>query len=70
MTGRLLLLLAGELASVGRLFAVIQRAIDDGSHKFAARYDARGVPVELFTDSLRNAVDDEWGFDVRRFGRR
>jgi hypothetical protein len=59
-----------ELASVGRLFRVIQRAIDAKAHKLAVRYGARGVPVEVFMDSIQYVADDEWGFDVRRFRRR
>ena len=61
---------AGELASVSRLFRVIQRAIDAKAHKLSVRYGARGVPVEVFMDSIQYVADDEWGFDVRRFRRR
>jgi hypothetical protein len=61
---------AAELASVARLFRVIQRAIDGGVHMFSVRYGARGVPVALAMDGRRYVADDEWGFDVRRFRRR
>ena len=61
---------AGDLASVPRLFRVIQTAIDDKAHKLSVRYGARGVPLEVFMDPIQYAVDDEWGFDVRRFKRR
>jgi len=61
---------ASDLASVPRLFRVIQRAITDKAHKLTVRYGARGVPVEVFMDSIQYAADDEWGFDVRRFKRR
>jgi hypothetical protein len=61
---------ASDLASVPRLFRVIQRAINDKAHKLTVRYGARGVPVEVFMDQIQYAADDEWGFDVRRFKRR
>ena len=61
---------AGELASVGRLFRVIQGAIDAQVHKLNVAYGARGVPVEVFMDTIQYVADDEWGFDVRRFERR
>jgi hypothetical protein len=52
------------------MFREIRRAINDRAHKLTVRYGARGVPVEVFMDPIQYAVDDEWGFDVRRFRRR
>ena len=62
--------MAGELASVPRLFREIRRAIRRPVHRLNVGYGARGVPTSVFTDPIQNAVDDEGGFDVRRFKRR
>lgn len=61
---------ARALASVPRLFRQIQLAIDRPVHRLNLRYGARGVPVTVFTDPIEYAVDDEGGYDVRRFKRR
>jgi hypothetical protein len=59
---------AGELATVPRLFREVRRAIKLPVHRLNVKYSStRGVPVEVFTDPIQGAVDDEGGFRVRRF---
>ena len=53
-----------------RLFREVKRAIKRPVHRLNVTYGARGVPVDMFTDRIEDAVDDEGGFDVRRFKRR
>jgi len=61
---------AGEIATVPRMFREIQELIDMKAHRLTVRYGARGVPAEVQSDPIQYAVDDEGGFDVRRFKRR
>jgi hypothetical protein len=61
---------AGRLATVPRLFREIREAIDGPAHRLDVTYGARGVPVDVFTDPIQFAVDDENGFGTRRFKRR
>jgi hypothetical protein len=61
---------AGDLATVPRLFREIRQAIDGPAHRLDVHYGARGVPVDVFTDPIQFAVDDENGFGTRRFKRR
>jgi hypothetical protein len=62
---------AGDLATVPRLFREVRRAIKLPVHRLNVKYSStRGVPVEVSTDPIEGAVDDEGGFVVRRFKRR
>jgi hypothetical protein len=59
-----------QLATVPRMFRQIQRLIDAKAHRLTVRYGARGLPVDVFSDPIQNAVDDEGGFGTCRFKRR
>jgi Family of unknown function (DUF6174) len=61
---------ASDLATIPRLFRQIQQAISDKAHKLTVTYGARGVPVEIYTDPIQYAADDESGVSIRRFKRR
>ena len=61
---------AGDLATVPRLFREIKRAIKRPVHRLNVNYGARGVPTEVFTDPIQLVVDEQGGFNVRRFKRR
>lgn len=59
-----------EIASVPRLFRVIQRAIDGKVHRLTVRYGARGMPSKISIDSVQYIADEEQYFNTRRFRRR
>ena len=59
-----------EIATVPRLFRVIQKAIDAKSHKLTVRYGTYGVPKQISIDRIENVVDEEQYFTIRRFKRR
>jgi Family of unknown function (DUF6174) len=61
---------AGQRATVPRLFREIQQAINIPAHRLDVRYGARGVPVDVYSDPIQYAADDEIGFATRRFKRR
>jgi hypothetical protein len=55
------------VATVPRLHALIQGAID---HRFASidvRYGRRGVPRSISLDRFAMAVDDEIAYTIKRF---
>lgn len=54
-------------ATVRRLFARIQEAIDDRVTLLTTGYDDRGVPRELFVDTSLMIADEERGVRVVRF---
>lgn len=56
-----------SVATVPRLFKVIQGAIDDGVAKLSVTYSKRGVPRSISIDRIAGAVDDEIGYTVKRF---
>ena len=59
-----------EIATVPRLFRVIQKAIDAKAHKLTVRYGTYGVPKQISIDRIENVVDEEQYFTIRRFKRR
>lgn len=59
-----------EIATVPRLFSVIQKAIDKKAHKLTVTYGALGVPTKISIDSIKNVIDEEQYFEIRRFKRR
>lgn len=54
-------------ATVWRLFARIQEAIDDEVAGLTVTYDRRGVPRELWIDVSHMMADEEHGVRVVRF---
>jgi len=59
-----------EIATVPRLFKVIQKAIDEKSHKLTVTYGTYGVPTKISIDRIANVIDEEQYFTIRRFKRR
>jgi hypothetical protein len=59
-----------DIATVPRLFKVIQQAIDKKSHKLTVSYGTYGVPKQISIDSIANVIDEEQYFTIRRFKRR
>jgi Family of unknown function (DUF6174) len=59
-----------DIATVPRLFKIVQRAIDKKSHKLTVSYGTYGVPKQISIDSIANVIDEEQYFTVRRFKRR
>jgi hypothetical protein len=59
-----------EIATVPRLFKVIQTAIDEKSHKLTVTYGTYGVPKQISIDRIENVIDEEQYFTIRRFKRR
>ncbi len=52
--------------SIDDLFERIQEILDEDPHEFSAEYDpVLGYPVTVSADPVRNAVDEEWGVEVR-----
>lgn len=58
-----------SVATVPRLFKLIQGAIDDGVAKLSVTYSKRGVPRSISIDRIAGAVDDEVSYTVKRFTR-
>lgn len=54
-------------ATVGRLFARVQEAIDQRVAVLDVRYDRHGVPRELWVDVSQLIADEELGIHVTRF---
>ena len=59
-----------EIATVPRLFKVIQEAIDEKAHELTVTYGTYGVPKQISIDRIANVIDEEQYFTVRRFKRR
>jgi hypothetical protein len=59
-----------DVATVPRLFRVIQRAIDRSAHGLRATYGAHGVPTKVSIDYYQNLADEEQYFSIRHFQRR
>jgi hypothetical protein len=54
------------IATIGGLFDAIADALERPPASFSATYDpARGYPVCVDIDPIRNAVDEEVGYRVR-----
>jgi hypothetical protein len=56
-----------EIATVPRLFKVIQAAIDARAHRLTVSYGAHGVPRRIYVDRIANVIDEEQTFSIRRF---
>ena len=54
-------------ATVRRLFARVQEAIDDEVAGLTAEYGLHGVPETIFVDVSRQIVDEEHGVSIVRF---
>ena len=59
-----------DLATVPRLFRMIQRAIDAHAHDLVVRYGVHGVPTKISVDTYENVADEEQYVTIRRFKRR
>lgn len=59
-----------EIATVPRLFKVIQKAIDEKSHGLKVTYGTYGVPRKITIDRIANVIDEEQYFTIRRFKKR
>ncbi len=59
-----------EIATVPRLFKVIQKAIDAKSHGLKVTYSTYGVPKQISIDPIENVIDEEQNFTIRRFKRK
>ena len=59
-----------DIATVPRLFKVIQQAIDRRSHGLTVTYGTYGVPKQISIDPIANVIDEEQNFTIRRFKRR
>lgn len=57
------------IASVPRMFRLIQGAIDDGVAGLTVRYGARGVPRQIGIDRSRMIADEESYYTIDRFKR-
>jgi hypothetical protein len=56
-----------SVATVPRLFRLIQGAIDGRAAKITAVYGKRGVPREIYTDRAVYIADEEIGYSTSRF---
>jgi hypothetical protein len=59
-----------DLATVPRLFRMVQRAIDANAHGLVVTYGAHGVPTKISVDTYANVIDEEQYVTIRRFKRR
>jgi len=58
-----------RVATILRLFRVVQSAIDDGVADLSVSYDRRGIPRRIGIDGHRMIADDEVSYRVERFWR-
>ena len=58
-----------SVATVPRLFRLIQGAIDGGAARITATYGRFGVPREVYVDRALYISDEESGYSIRRFTR-
>jgi hypothetical protein len=56
-----------RLSTADGMFALIDEAIGRDAASIHARYDARGVPVEVGIDYQANVADEEFGWNVTDF---
>jgi hypothetical protein len=56
-----------HLATVPRLFKIVQGAIDHKVAALTATYSARGVPRSISIDGSRRIADDEVGYSLTHF---
>jgi hypothetical protein len=59
-----------DIATVPRLFRMVQRAIDAHAHDLVVRYGTHGVPTKITVDTYENVADEEQYVTIRRFKRR
>jgi hypothetical protein len=59
-----------DLATVPRLFRLIQRNIDRGVADLTVTYAGRGVPRSIAVDGSRQIADDEVTYAISRFAAR
>jgi hypothetical protein len=59
-----------DIATVPRLFRMVQRAIDSRAHDLIVTYGKHGVPTKITVDTYENVVDEEQYVTIRRFKRR
>jgi hypothetical protein len=55
------------VATVPRLHAVVQEAIDDRVDRLAVEYDKLGVPTSIFVDRSTSVADEEIGYRLSSF---
>jgi len=58
-----------DVATVPRLFRLIQRWIDRKAVRVSVTYGERGVPSSISVDVSRHIADEEIGYAIRRFTR-
>jgi hypothetical protein len=58
-----------DVATVPRMFRVVQRAIDDGVAGLAVAYGRRGVPRSITIDVSRHIADEESYYTIDHFRR-
>jgi hypothetical protein len=56
-----------EVATVPKLHAVVQKAIDDRVERLTVTYDARGVPLSISIDVSTMIADEEVAYTVTGF---
>lgn len=57
-----------EAATVERLFAIVESAASGGADEVKVEYDAAyGFPASISIDYIKEAVDDEIGYQVSNF---
>jgi Family of unknown function (DUF6174) len=56
-----------DVATVPRLHAIVQQAIDDRVERLDVRYDRRGVPLSISIDHSSMIADDEIAYVVSGF---
>ena len=56
-----------DIATVPRLQAIVQQAIDDRVERLTVSYDARGVPLSIVIDGSSLIADDEISYIVTGF---
>jgi hypothetical protein len=56
-----------DVATVPRLFKLIQREIDRKADGLDVEYRANGSPKVIAVDPISNAIDDEYTYYIRRF---
>jgi hypothetical protein len=56
-----------SVATVPRLFKLVQGFIDAGVASLDVTYSTRGVPRKIAVDRIAGAVDDEVGYSVKHF---
>jgi hypothetical protein len=59
-----------DVATVGRMFKVIQKAITDGVVSLTATYGPYGVPKVIAIDVSRQIADEERAYNIDRFKKR